>query len=375
MKINRIVRSASVLAAAAILVSAAGCADTSWSYKTSNKSITNGMWIYSTYSQVSTALSKIQEETGKTVDITDDDFSSKKVEKKKVYDWIQTNAKDKCIEALTYEKLVKDNKVKIDENTIKSGEKMYESYMGGASDLYDKLGISMKSAAYLDSTVQTYKDEVFKKLYDKEGTKAVSDDEVQKYFKENYTDYYYIHYSLKTTDDQGNSKDIDDDTKDKVTAAFARYATELNNGSKTPTEIDEEYKKDFSLGADDTVPSTAATSKLSDSNMNEDVQKEIKALGDKKADVKTIDDTYYLLYKGSINEKAKNITDDSTKQDAISRLNIVHDIKDDEFDKYVEAEKKKLKYDTNDACISKYSVERTVNISKDYVKSQKNSQA
>ena len=375
MKINRIVRSASVLAAAAILVSAAGCADTSWSYKTSNKSITNGMWIYSTYSQVSTALSKIQEETGKTVDITDDDFSSKKVEKKKVYDWIQTNAKDKCIEALTYEKLVKDNKVKIDENTIKSGEKMYESYMGGASDLYDKLGISMKSAAYLDSTVQTYKDEVFKKLYDKEGTKAVSDDEVQKYFKENYTDYYYIHYSLKTTDDQGNSKDIDDDTKDKVTAAFARYATVLNNGSKTPTEIDEEYKKDFSLGADDTVPSTAATSKLSDSNMNEDVQKEIKALGDKKADVKTIDDTYYLLYKGSINEKAKNITDDSTKQDAISRLNIVHDIKDDEFDKYVEAEKKKLKYDTNDACISKYSVERTVNIIKDYVKSQKNSQA
>ncbi len=375
MKINRIVRSASVLAAAAILVSAAGCADTSWSYKTSNKSITNGMWIYSTYSQVSTALSKIQEETGKTVDITDDDFSSKKVEKKKVYDWIQTNAKDKCIEALTYEKLVKDNKVKIDENTIKSGEKMYESYMGGASDLYDKLGISMKSAAYLDSTVQTYKDEVFKKLYDKEGTKAVSDDEVQKYFKENYTDYYYIHYSLKTTDDQGNSKDIDDDTKDKVTAAFARYATELNNGSKTPTEIDEEYKKDFSLGADDTVPSTAATSKLSDSNMNEDVQKEIKALGDKKADVKTIDDTYYLLYKGSINEKAKNITDDSTKQDAISRLNIVHDIKDDEFDKYVEAEKKKLKYDTNDACISKYSVERTVKIIKDYVKSQKNSQA
>ena len=41
----------------------------------------------------------------------------------------------------------------------------------------------------------------------------------------------------------------------------------------------------------------------------------------------------------------------------------------------IEAEKKKLKYDTNDACISKYSVERTVNIIKDYVKSQKDSQA
>ena len=194
--------------------------------------------------------------------------------------------------------------------------------------------------------------------------------EVTKYFTDNYTDYYYIHYSLKTTDADGNSVDISDDDKDKVTKYFAKYATELNEGKKTPTEIDAEYKTDFELGSDDTVPSAAETKKLADSSMNEEVQKAIKDLGDKKADIKTIDDTIYVLYKGSISEKAKNITDDSTKEDAISRLNIVHEMKDDEFDKYIEAEKKKLKYDTNDACLSKYSVERTANILKDYVNSQ-----
>ena len=152
--------------------------------------------------------------------------------------------------------------------------------------------------------------------------------------------------------------------------AFAKYAKELSDGSKTITEIDEEYKKDFELKEDETVPSSKGTEKLADSNMSEDVQKEIKALGDKKATVKSIDDKYYMLYKGSISDKAKNISDDSTKTDAISRINIVHEMKDEEFKKYIEDEKKKLKYDTNDACLSKYTAERTVNIIKDYVKSQ-----
>ena len=108
---------------------------------------------------------------------------------------------------------------------------------------------------------------------------------------------------------------------------------------------------------------------MADSNINEDVQKEIKSLGDKKATVKLIDDTYYLLYKGSISEKAEKITDDTSVEDAISRIDIVHKMKDDEFDKYIEAEKKKLKYDTNNDCLSKYTVERTVNLYKEFVNS------
>ncbi len=372
MKINKIIRPAAVLCTAALIVSASGCADTSWSFKTSNKTLSNGVWIYKTYGAVSDAISKIQEETSKSVSITDDDFTSNKVEKKNILDWVTEKAKDSCVEYLTIEKLVKDNKVKIDKKAIESSEKTYAKYIDqmGAKELYEKLGISSSSAAYCDSTISTYKEDLFKAIYDKDGSKAVSDDDVQKYFTDNYTDYYYLYYSFKTTDSDGNSVDIDDETKDKVTAAFAKYAKELSDGSKTITEIDEEYKKDFELKEDETVPSSKGTEKLADSNMSEDVQKEIKALGDKKATVKSIDDKYYMLYKGSISDKAKNISDDSTKTDAISRINIVHEMKDEEFKKYIEDEKKKLKYDTNDACLSKYTAERTVNIIKDYVKSQ-----
>ena len=39
-------------------------------------------------------------------------------------------------------------------------------------------------------------------------------------------------------------------------------------------------------------------------------------------------------------------------------------MKDDDYKSYLEEECKKLKYDTNDACLSKYTVERTVDIVK-----------
>ncbi len=372
MKINHLLKPLAAISAAAVLVSAAGCADTSWSFKTDSKTLPNGVWIYRTYTGLNEAASKYQEESGKTIQITDDDFANAKIEKKNIYEWVAADAKDHCVEALVIEKLVKEYKVKSDKESIESGQKMYENYISqtGMSDMFEKIGVSAKSAAYADSTIGVYKEDVFKKLYDKEGTKAVTDDEVTKYFTDNYTDYYYLHYSFKTTDDEGNSTDIDDDTKDKVKAAFAKYAKELNEGKKVTAEIDEEYKTDFELTDSDTVPSVSNTINLADTSISEDVQKELKALGDKKATVKLIDDTFYMLYKGSIKDKAKNITDEEGKEDAISRLDIVHKMKDDEFDKLIEDEKKKLKYDTNEDCISKYSVERTANLFKEFVNAQ-----
>ena len=204
MIIKMIAKPLAAISAAAVLISASGCADTSWSFKNSAKELSNGVWIYKTYTVMNEAVSKYQEESGKTIQITDDDFADKKVEKKKIYDWIADKAKDECVEILTIEKLVKDNKVKIDKESVESNQKMYENYMTqyGMDKLYEKLGVATKTAAYADTTIATYKDDLFKALYDKNGSKAVSDEDVKKYFTENYTDYYYINYSFKTTDSE-----------------------------------------------------------------------------------------------------------------------------------------------------------------------------
>ena len=78
------------------------------------------MWIYKTYSEMNQALQKYQEETGNSLQPGDEGFADKKVEKKKIFDWITDKAKDECVEILTIEKIVKDNKVKIDKKAIES---------------------------------------------------------------------------------------------------------------------------------------------------------------------------------------------------------------------------------------------------------------
>ena len=69
-----------------------------------------------------------------------------------------------------------------------------------------------------------------------------------------------------------------------------------------------------------------------------------------------------------MNELSKKIkySEDAAEDetDYIDKSNVVYSMKKDEFDEYLEGEKKALKYETNDACISAYTVDRAIKIAK-----------
>ncbi len=361
MRLKSILKPVAVIGAAAMLVSASGCADTSWSLKTQKKTLTNGGWIYYTYDAANEAISKINEDSEQEFDITKDDLSSKKIEGKAAYDWIYDTAKKNALHFLTVDKLCRDNKLDEDKNAKKNIVKTYQGYFdAGYMDIYKDLGIGAETFAELLGYSSEREKQLFDYLYGSEGPKAVKDDELTKYFKEKYTTYYYIPYSLKTTDENQNEVDIDDETHDKVISSFAKYAKDLNEG-KTTDEIDDAYKTDFSVETSAGVKQTAI---LEDSGLPEELQKAIKELDDKKAAVKTIDNTHYLIYKGSIDDEAKTLPEEADEVGDISKHQIRHEMKDDDFKSYIDEEQKKLKYEVNDACLSKYSVSRTVDIMK-----------
>ena len=367
MKIKNFVKPVAVFGTVAMLISASGCSDTSWSFKTKDKTFSNGAWIYYTYSALEDAVSEIEESTEKTFDITTEDISSKKIEKKNAIDWINEKAKEKAIEYLTVEKLCQANKLEPDKEQINSLKENYKSfYESGYMGLYENLGVAPDTFSDIYGTYNLRYEQLFDYIYGEGGSKEIADDEISKYFTENYTSYYYIPYSFKTTDEDGKETEIDDETKDKVITDFAKYAKELNEG-KTTDDIDTEYKEDFEA---ETSPSVKATTIMSDANVPEDLQKVIKDLGDKKATVKTIDDTHYLVYKGSISEEAKALIDGTSENTTVTADTIRHKMKDDEFKKYIEDEEKKLKYEVNDACMSRYTVQRTIDIVKSYSASQ-----
>lgn len=368
MKIKNIAKPMALLSASAVLISASGCADTSWSFKTKNKTFSNGAWIYYTYAAMNDAITKIEESSEKSFDILTDDLTSKKVEKKDAVDWIYAEAKKQAENYLTVEKLCADNKLKLDEDTFDSMKKTYASYFdAGYMDIYKELGVSSDTFTDIYAGYDLRYEQLFDYIYSEGGSKEVTDDEITKYFKENYTSYYYISYSLKTTDDEGNETDIDDETKDNVISNFAKYAKELNDGSTTD-EIDEEYKTDFEV---ETSAGSKNTVVLSESNLPEEVQKVIEELDDKKATVKTINDTHYMIYKGSLDDEAKAMLDDSQETTStITKDTVLHKMKDEDFKDYIETERKKLKYDTNEDCLSKYSVQRTIDIVKKFYEDQ-----
>lgn len=355
MKISKIAKPIAVIGAAAVVLGASGCSDTTWSFKTDAKTLSNGEWIYYTYAAYNSALSKVEEENydGK-------DIETRTIEGKTGAEWIQEEAKKTSLAHLTVEKLAAENKVEIDKSVVKMYKSQYSDYYKMAESLYTSLGVSEDSFADINATYPYVSNQLFEYLYGTDGPKAVSDDEIKKYVTENYTDYYYLSYSLTKTDDEGKTVSIDEETLDKVESKFADYAKMLNEG-KTTADVETRYKTDFQLGEDDTVPSRSACEALDkNEGISDDLKKAITDLKEKTATVVKIDDTQYMIYRGDIKAKADSVG--SEEADALSKSSVLYSMKNEEYKAYLEEEQKKLSYETNDACLSKYTVSRTVSI-------------
>lgn len=346
-----------ILSAAVLLACTTGCADTSWSFKTDKTTLSNGMYIYYTVEAYNEASSEISE-SSESSESSDVSIMEQKIDGKSSEEWMKEKAVEKAVEKMTLEKLASKNKIKIDEATLEAQSSYYTQMYQYGSSMYEQLGISEDS--YISATVEydLLWSEVFDSIYDEGGTKEVSSEDKEKYFKENYTDYFYISYSLTTTDDDGNTVDVDDTTLDTVKTNFAKYVDMINKQSKTTDDVVAQYKVDFDTETD---PSYSGTAVLEDASLSDELKEAITDLKENRAAVTTINNTYYLIYKGAIADKVSTLEDDSVNS------NVLHQMKDEEYEEYLDNEEKKLDYETNDACISKYTIQRTCNIIEDYI--------
>ena len=355
--------------AAAALACSTGCSgDTKWSFKSDDATLTSGNWIFNTYSGTMDAVSKLSEIDSKN-SLETINFDEQQIEGKSATEWINDEAEKNCKRQLTLDALIKKYDVKVDQSEADSSKQLYINYFyAGNKDLYEKLGVSEESftEAYVMPNIKS--NALFEALYGKGGEKEVKDEDLNKYFTENYITYYTLTYKLKTTNDSGESVDIDAETREKVDTNFNKYVNMLNKQSKTTTEVSDQYKIDFEV---DSAPATNETTLASDME-DEDLKKALEEAETKVAKTVTINDTLYLIYKGDINDQVSKIksTKDTTEEntDAISRESILSNMKKEEFNDYLDKQTEKCDCTKNDACINKYSVTRTVNILKEEAK-------
>ena len=343
---------------------ATGCADESWSYKDDLNTLSAGTYIYymsGGYSYAANQVSSANSSSSSTesVDVLTQTIKDQDDKEINAQDYVLREADLACKNLLNTDRLFAERKLKLTEDEVNAAQSNTDSMWNYYGKTYEKMGISKESFYNAEYLFAAKYNAIFKSIYGIGGEKAVSDDEIKDYFVKNYTDYAYLPLNLYKSEESSDSSSgttsgttsvaLSDEEIKKAKADFDDYAKLINNGKNTFDEIDKIFMKDQGLEESTAVKNTEV---LDDSSIGDELKKALKDLDEGKATViqvgKDTTAVLYLVYKGDINEAAKNVFDDTQRTAVLKKM------KFEEFQDDMEAQAKDYKCEKNDAVINKY---------------------
>ncbi len=340
----------------ALLMSTTACADTSWSVKNDDETLSVGTYIY----YMTQAYSEAKEKSGKSGDAV----LSETIEKKTGDQWIRDRAKELCVEQLTINKLCRDNKVNVTDDEIEASYNDSSAFYGIYSyaqmwiyskQAYEDMGISEESFKNAVVATGIAHDKLFDNIYGEGGSQEVKESELEKYFTDNYVYYKYFSTPLTKTDDEGNSTDLTDAEKEALKVKYENYAKIINDEKKTMDDVIAKYKEYEDTEED---PSMSSCDNINESFiLGDKVKDKLKEMKDGEAAYVATDTEYYFVYKMPIKDNIDSLTD---KNDTSLHSQVLHQYKGDDYTKYIEDQAKKLKYEQNDAAFAKYTPDRVI---------------
>ncbi len=354
-------------------VFAAGCTPISlnkeWSYKTADEELAIGVYIYSlnlAYSQAqSFAKDQLDDYSTENSDWLDKEIKDDDDNTQVAREWIKDQAQKMCLSYLVIDQQLKENNIELSTDDTAAAEEQAEEYwnigqyasygyiMPMSKDL-EPYGISLESFTYCTTLYSAKYSKLFEAVYGKDGSQAVSDDELTSYFTENYIDYSYVTVNLyeSTKDEAGNSSNValSDDAVKEITDKFDAYKDKINNGTSYSDFISE-YMKAEGIETD---PTKTAVENIESSSLGEEVLAAFKELDTNKAATLKVGEgdsaVYYLIYKNDINKDVDEYIGDDTQ-----RSSVLSNMKSDDFSDYIEELSKSLDYEANTSVLDKYT--------------------
>ena len=343
---------------------AAGCSfNKEWSYKTSEKELPIGVYIYCLNNAYATAKGYAEKLDGYDsekdswldMEITDDD-GNKEVARK----WIKDKAQETCLTFLVIEEQMKAEKATYDEANLENYQKQAKQYWEvGVQQQYQqtpalnltyaKYGISLESFSYSYADMNVKQEALFYTVYGKGGSKEVKDDELNKFFTDKYVSYSYYSAPLytATTDEAGQQSNVamSDKKIKELKDQFNGYAKDINDKGKSLDDVNKAYQKKSN---DKTIEPSKNTEQLEKVSMGDDFKKALEKLGNKKATTITVGEKenamLYFIYKDNIKDVAKTYLKDGQQ-----KKNVLAAMKSEEFTKYLKDLTKEIKYEKNSA--------------------------
>ena len=357
-----------VVLALVIALSAASCSlSKQYAYEKDDIKLPIGVYIYYLYNAYNSAQSYAQKSdlydsaTGKydgkksflKMEITDDDGKTAVAE-----DWIKDKAAEDTKTAVAIQTKFNDLGCTLDQTEIDSTQSYYKSYWDQSySEMLEPYGISFDSFFLAGYTLPAMESEAFKAEYGTGGPSAVSDEELTKYFKDNYTSYKYFSANLYTTetaeDTDGSAETASENiplSADKIAEYqkdFDGYATTLSDGGSY-ADVVAEYMKKYAVEED---PTTENVEDI-DEESTDEIMKTILDMKDGQAMTVVIgdDDTtkqIYLVYREPIENQVEAYTDpEQHKNDVLSAM------KHEEFDEMLKKLAEEMNITLSSACDS-----------------------
>lgn len=319
-----------------LILSLVGCGDNSWSVKAGDNSLAPGVYIYYLSSAYSSAYNKVEDNT---------DVLGGQVDGENATDWIKAEALKSCKKLLATEKKFDELKLSLTDEDLTTADARTDSTWGQYQSAFEGFGVSRDSYHRATSLFVAKYEKVYEYYYGDNGKEKISDDDLKKYFIENYTDYSYIKAEMLNTD--GSTSVMSDSEKDKMRSKFKSYADAVNKG-KTLEEVAKTYKSDYSVEGENIIESGVEI--LDDlTSMDDKVKEAIKKLKSGKAEMFEYNNSCYVLYKGDINKAVqKTLSDKDKKEDVLLAM------KSKKFSDMIDKLVEKMEFSVNNSIIKKY---------------------
>lgn len=288
--------------------------DNLWAAKKDDLTLPIGGYIYYLSSAYSSAAAKVN---------TDTNVLKATIEDKKAEDWIRDTAMDSVKNFYFVHQKFSELGLEMDEKDLENVD-TYMYYYWSTS--YETLGISESSMRAAGPELYVMQSMIFEAMYGKDGEKAVSDNELSDYYKDNYFSYEYFTASLSKTGEDDSTVDLTDDEKKTLKSDLEEMQQKIEAGDLTVTDAATAYQEKAELEA-----STYNTyTDTNENNYASEISTAAKALNDNAVTVLETTSSYVLIRKLPIADKVQEMLDAED-----TRLSTLSSFKSEDFTAYL----------------------------------------
>lgn len=337
------------------LISCTACGDTSWALKADSETLSTGVYVYYLMEAYQDAVDALLEKGISTTEI-----KNETIEDKNAVTWIKDRAVNSCKTLLAVDKMFSNMALNLTEEENKKVEETTDSIWESSGEIYEKsFGINKDAVNQAYSLFNAKKDKVFNAIYGKEGTSAVSDDELNEYYKNNYISLkFYSKMPFEQdneengTEENANTDGETVDTDENIQKQFTGYVDAINSGSQNIQQINAAIKSTDHI-EEGVEPLEDQMVNPKSNDLPKEIVDAVSGLEKGKSTYVKYNDIYLFLYRNPTTESNVELPDLNNETD---RDKLLSEYKGEEFNNKIEETKNGMNVKTNTNAINKFDI-------------------